>query len=85
MTTFDQASAGTGASPAAIAFHYDLGSAFYALWLDRELTYSCAMFADGDDLARAQQRKIDHHAREFWAVRASQVFDVFPCWGLFRP
>ena len=83
MTTSDQASvtAAAGASPAAIAFHYDLGSAFYALWLDRELTYSCAMFADGDDLERAQRRKIDHHARESGAVGASHVLDVGCGWG----
>ena len=27
---------------AAIRFHYDVGEAFYGLWLDRRLTYSCA-------------------------------------------
>lgn len=81
MPTSDQVSAAAGASPAAIAFHYDLGSAFYALWLDRELTYSCAMFADGDDLERAQRRKIDHHARESGAVGARHVLDVGCGWG----
>ena len=82
MTTSDQAlAAAAGASPAAIAFHYDLGSAFYALWLDSELTYSCAMFEDGDDLERAQQRKIDHHARESGAIGARHVLDVGCGWG----
>jgi cyclopropane-fatty-acyl-phospholipid synthase len=82
METSQQSfAAARGASPAAIAFHYDLGSAFYALWLGRELTYSCALFADGDDLESAQLRKIDHHAREAGAVGAHHVLDVGCGWG----
>ncbi|MGG7568256.1 class I SAM-dependent methyltransferase [Rhodovulum sp. DZ06] len=30
-----------------IAAHYDLGNDFYALWLDRSMTYSSALFRDG--------------------------------------
>ncbi len=42
-----------------IAAHYDLGNAFYALWLDPTMTYSSALFAKGDDLTAAQLRKYD--------------------------
>ncbi|PIE09576.1 MAG: cyclopropane-fatty-acyl-phospholipid synthase [Rhodobacterales bacterium] len=42
-----------------ISAHYDLGNDFYRLWLDDTMTYSSALFADGDDLARAQTRKYD--------------------------
>lgn len=42
-----------------IATHYDLGNAFYRLWLDETMTYSSALFAAGDDLAGAQRRKYD--------------------------
>ncbi|SNT68604.1 SAM-dependent methyltransferase [Paracoccus seriniphilus] len=42
-----------------IAAHYDLGNDFYALWLDRSMTYSSALFGEGDDLTAAQQRKYD--------------------------
>jgi len=28
--------------------HYDLGNQFYALWLDREMVYTCAYFAAED-------------------------------------
>jgi cyclopropane-fatty-acyl-phospholipid synthase len=38
--------------------HYDLGNDFYAAWLDRSMTYSAAMFAPGDDLEAAQERKV---------------------------
>jgi cyclopropane-fatty-acyl-phospholipid synthase len=41
-----------------IAYHYDLGNAFYTSWLDPSVTYSSAMFGEGaDDLEAAQRRK----------------------------
>ncbi len=40
--------------------HYDVGNEFYGEWLDPGLTYSGALFSDGDDdLARGQARKYD--------------------------
>ena len=41
-----------------IAFHYDLGNDFYAAWLDETMTYSSAVWGEGDDLAAAQRRKV---------------------------
>jgi cyclopropane-fatty-acyl-phospholipid synthase len=41
-----------------IAAHYDLGNDFYSEWLDPGMTYSSAIFAPGDNLEAAQQRKI---------------------------
>lgn len=63
-----------GASREAIESHYDVGSGFYALWLDRLLTYSCALWPGAgcafgpsdefdDDLESAQAAKLDWHAR----------------------
>jgi cyclopropane-fatty-acyl-phospholipid synthase len=41
-----------------IADHYDLGNAFYRLWLDDGMTYSSAMFGHPDEaLEVAQERK----------------------------
>lgn len=40
-----------------IRAHYDVGNEFYQLWLDPGMTYSSALFAEGDDLPRAQARK----------------------------
>jgi len=40
-----------------IRAHYDVGNEFYQYWLDRGMTYSSALFADGDDLETAQARK----------------------------
>lgn len=42
-----------------IAAHYDLGNDFYALWLDRDLVYSSALFEQEDEpLEVGQTRKI---------------------------
>ena len=40
-----------------IRAHYDVGNEFYQLWLDPGMTYSSALFNQGDDLERAQARK----------------------------
>jgi cyclopropane-fatty-acyl-phospholipid synthase len=39
--------------------HYDLSNDLFASFLDDTLSYSAALFEDGDDLATAQRRKID--------------------------
>ena len=40
-----------------IMAHYDLGNDFYAAWLDPTMSYSSAMFSEGDTLEAAQRRK----------------------------
>jgi cyclopropane-fatty-acyl-phospholipid synthase len=40
-----------------IVAHYDLGNDFYSAWLDPTMSYSSAIFADGDTLEMAQRRK----------------------------
>jgi cyclopropane-fatty-acyl-phospholipid synthase len=43
-----------------IRAHYDVGNEFYQTWLDPSMTYSSALYAEGDDdLHRAQHRKYD--------------------------
>ncbi len=37
--------------------HYDIGNAFYQLWLDRSMTYSSALFGDGRDAAASSARE----------------------------
>jgi len=41
-----------------IQAHYDLGNDFYSAWLDKSMTYSSAVFEDGDKLEAAQARKL---------------------------
>jgi cyclopropane-fatty-acyl-phospholipid synthase len=72
------------ASPAAIETHYDVGNAFFALWLDPELIYTCALWdgiADPTDLEGAQQQKIDYYARALGIGAGARVLDVGCGWG----
>lgn len=75
------------AAAAAIGYHYDVGNEFYRLWLDRSLTYSCAMpEGPGDTLEEAQDRKLRFHLAAIGAERAGSVLDVGCGWGsLLRP
>jgi cyclopropane-fatty-acyl-phospholipid synthase len=73
-----------GASAAAIQAHYDVGNAFYALWLDPSMTYSAALWDapdDSRDLAWAQQNKIAWHMRSAGVERAKRVLDIGCGWG----
>ncbi|MGI5170266.1 class I SAM-dependent methyltransferase [Spirillospora sp. CA-253888] len=70
-----------GASAQDIQFHYDLSNDFYALWLDADLTYSCALWAEGDTLETAQHRKLDYHIEQAKAVGAERVLDIGCGWG----
>jgi cyclopropane-fatty-acyl-phospholipid synthase len=73
-----------GGSEAAIRHHYDVDNAFYALWLDETLTYSCALWHEGDDvedLAAAQRRKLDFHLAAAGASRGRRILDIGCGWG----
>jgi cyclopropane-fatty-acyl-phospholipid synthase len=68
-----------------IVAHYDLGNAFYGLWLDPTMTYSSALF-DGDPsrtLAAAQQAKYDRMLAELALAPGSRVLEIGCGWGGF--
>ncbi len=67
-----------------IAFHYDMGNAFYSQWLDPGMTYSAALFDDPDEpLECAQQRKYQR-VMELLALRSGQqVLEIGCGWGGF--
>ena len=75
------AQAQPGATARAIQQHYDLSNDFYALWLDPGMVYSGAKWGEGDDLERAQVRKLDHHVRESGARGKRRVLDIGCGWG----
>lgn len=67
---------------AAIRFHYDVGNDFYALWLDREMVYSCAYFRRGDEtIEEAQQAKLDHICRKLRLLPGERLLDIGCGWG----
>lgn len=70
-----------GASQQAIQHHYDISNDFYRLWLDRNLTYSCALWDENDTLDTAQIRKFDYHIEQARAHGAKRVLDIGCGWG----
>ena len=52
-------------SKSSVQHHYDIGNDFYRLWLDREMSYTCAYFASpAMTLEEAQVAKMDHVCRK---------------------
>lgn len=65
-----------------IHHHYDLGNDFYRLWLDEELTYTCAYFADpAMTLEAAQLAKMDHVCRKLQLRPGERVVEAGCGWG----
>jgi cyclopropane-fatty-acyl-phospholipid synthase len=66
----------------AIAHHYDVGNDFYRLVLGPSLTYSCAVFAPGDDsLEHAQARKYELISNKLALEPGMRLLDVGCGWG----
>ena len=51
---------------AAIRFHYDVGEAFYSLWLDARLAYSCAYFPGDATDARPRPASSTRRRKRSW-------------------
>jgi len=65
-----------------VQYHYDVGNDFYALWLDRNLQYSCGYFATGqEDLDRAQELKMEHICRKLRLRAGERLLDIGCGWG----
>ncbi|WP_428374875.1 class I SAM-dependent methyltransferase [Lichenicoccus sp.] len=66
-----------------VAHHYDLNGRLYSLFLDRDLQYSCAYFAQGDEaLDEAQEAKKHHIAAKLKLDRPGlRVLDIGCGWG----
>ncbi|MFN8060711.1 MAG: cyclopropane-fatty-acyl-phospholipid synthase family protein [Vicinamibacterales bacterium] len=62
--------------------HYDLGNAFYRLWLDDEMLYTCAYFADPTmTLEAAQIAKMDLVCRKLRLRPGERVVEAGCGWG----
>ena len=70
-----------------IEHHYDVSNAFYKLWLDAQMVYSCAYFRDdADTLDDAQTAKLDHICRKLHLAEGETLLDIGCGWGglIFR-
>jgi cyclopropane-fatty-acyl-phospholipid synthase len=71
-----------GANRDNVQYHYDISNEFYALFLDPDLVYSCAYFADwGDDLAEAQRNKLEMSCRRLRLKPEETLLDIGCGWG----
>lgn len=66
-----------------IQHHYDLGNAFYRLWLDRvAMQYTCAYFAAPEiTLEQAQLAKLEHICRKLRLRPGQTVIEAGCGWG----
>jgi len=65
-----------------VAHHYDLSNELYRLFLDEDLTYSCAYFRDpGNDLETAQKAKLRHIAAKLRLAPGQRILDIGSGWG----
>ncbi|MEO8304844.1 MAG: class I SAM-dependent methyltransferase [Betaproteobacteria bacterium] len=65
-----------------IGYHYDVSNAFYRLWLDSRLVYSCAYFSSDDEtLDDAQLAKVDHICRKLRLEPGERFLDIGCGWG----
>ncbi|MBW4708168.1 cyclopropane-fatty-acyl-phospholipid synthase family protein [Roseobacter sp. YSTF-M11] len=67
-----------------ISHHYDLGNAFYGLWLDDTMTYSSALFETGQEsMENAQIAKYKSMVDEMGAQPGDHILEIGCGWGGF--
>jgi cyclopropane-fatty-acyl-phospholipid synthase len=67
-----------------VRHHYDLPPEFFALFLDKSMTYSCAIFSRGaTTLEEAQETKLELVCTKLKLQPGQRVLDVGCGWGSF--
>jgi cyclopropane-fatty-acyl-phospholipid synthase len=65
-----------------IQFHYDLSNAFYELFLDPEMVYSCAYYTDWENgVEQAQRDKLEMICRKLRLKPGDTMLDIGCGWG----
>ena len=65
-----------------VRHHYDHPAAFYQLWLDEGMNYSCAYFTDPkESLESAQLNKLRHVAAKLRLTPGMRVAEIGSGWG----
>jgi cyclopropane-fatty-acyl-phospholipid synthase len=63
--------------------HYDIGNDLYEAMLDKRMIYSCAFWADAEDLDSAQEAKLDLICRKLKLESGMRLLDIGCGWGGF--
>ena len=65
-----------------IQYHYDVSNEFYALWLDREMVYTCGYCTDWhNDIDQMQRDKLEHICRKLRLRPGDHLLDIGCGWG----
>lgn len=70
-----------GATATDIQVSYDVGNEFFRLWLDRDMSYTSAMFRGDESLEEAQTRKLAFLHDAAGIERNDSVLDIGCGWG----
>lgn len=71
-----------GSSKEAIGHHYDISNAFYALFLDSNMVYTCGYFTDwSNGIDQAQTDKLDHICKKLRLKPGETLLDIGCGWG----
>ena len=71
-------------TPENIRAHYDLSNVFYALFLDRQMLYSCGIYKNGDDtLEAAQEQKMQRIIDQADIRDCHHILEIGCGWGGF--
>ncbi len=71
-----------GANRRNVSYHYDASNAFYALFLDPSMVYTCGYFTDwNNDLATAQHDKLEMICRKLRLQPGETLLDIGCGWG----
>ncbi|MEO5755671.1 MAG: cyclopropane-fatty-acyl-phospholipid synthase family protein [Mesorhizobium sp.] len=72
----------SGSNKQAIQHHYDISNAFYRLFLDERMVYTCAYFTDfANDIDQAQTDKLEHICRKLRLKPGDRLLDIGCGWG----
>jgi cyclopropane-fatty-acyl-phospholipid synthase len=63
--------------------HYDVGNDLYRAMLDPRMVYTCAYWRQADNLAAAQEAKLDLVCRKIGARAGMRILDLGCGWGGF--
>jgi cyclopropane-fatty-acyl-phospholipid synthase len=72
----------SGSNKEAIEHHYDISNAFYRLFLDERMVYTCAYFTDfANGIDQAQTDKLEHICRKLRLKPGDTLLDIGCGWG----